>query len=256
MYVDIHIYVTYIRFKRMTRITDINNWRNDMPFTRDPQKRKDNVSRPENSPTVATRLNVKGLATVLKFLQSKGVRVHTQSELARYGFEMGKDAVINTGLVDPVVDLQEAYSVLEQAGITWNRGSRGEMVMKELSRELRIKDKEYNVKQAGLTEEDYQGYVEVMRSRGETPMSFEELDRRMREDDSGVRKKEVTPDEADPEGFEEVEQYFDDTKEGEDRGVENPYISDPENFDEEAFRRKEQRKKQEMLDQIKKGKGG
>lgn len=83
--------------------------------------------------TVYSKVDIKSLAIVGKFLAQEGIRPKGQSDLTNQAVKILANHLVKTGLVEPTANKQKAIKELRDIGITWSRGSRGR---KEIEKNL------------------------------------------------------------------------------------------------------------------------
>lgn len=83
--------------------------------------------------TVYSKIDIKSLAIVGKFLEQEGIRPKGQSDLTNQAVKILANHLVQTGLVEPTANKQTAIEELRDMGITWSRGSRGR---KEIEKNL------------------------------------------------------------------------------------------------------------------------
>lgn len=75
--------------------------------------------------TVYSKIDIKALAIVGKFLAQEGAHPKGQSDLANSGIKVLASHLVKMDLVEPTPSKQTAIKELKELGITWDRGSRG-----------------------------------------------------------------------------------------------------------------------------------
>lgn len=100
--------------------------------------------------TVYSKVDIKSLAIIAKFLAQEGVPPKGQSDLVNQGIKVLADHLIRTDITTPVSSKRHAVEELKELGITWDRGSRGR---KDIQKNLGGKPSTDVAKKAPRTEE-------------------------------------------------------------------------------------------------------
>lgn len=78
-----------------------------------------------NRVTVYSKIDIRSLATIAKFLFREGRPPKSQSDLANTAIEVFADYLVSNDIAKETPTKEEAIEDLKDLGITWSRGSRG-----------------------------------------------------------------------------------------------------------------------------------